>query len=226
MKKIFLASFLLLSIVELKAQKDSGTITYQIANIDFIDKGEHADVTAVMLMAKKQQYHLNFNKSYSSFTMIESMNDEAYSAFHNKMAKIYVSVYDYYFDYRNKQLIEQDNQGALLVQKLKKLPWEITSESKMIDHYQCFKATYTFEYLARDQKMKTNSIVAWFAPSLPYAYGPKNYHGLPGLILELTDRTVTFLVSKIEFSDLSVEIKLPTGKRIPKEQFEKTILKN
>lgn len=212
--------------IQVFAQKTSGAITYEVANIDYVDKGGNSDATAMLSMAKIQKYKLLFNNEITSFTMLELMTNERYSDFYNKLAKIYVSNADFYFDYKNNVVIESRTDGTILEQKNGKVPWVITSEIKMIDKYQCYKATYTFEYLARDQKMKTRVITAWFAPSLPYPYGPKNYHGLPGLILELTDRTVTFLVSKIELSDLSLQINLPTGQRIPKDDYEKVILKN
>jgi GLPGLI family protein len=209
--------------IQLFAQKSVGKITYKIANIDFVDKGGNADATAMLSMAKKQQYQLLFNNKQTSFTLLELMPDESFSEFHNTLAKIYISNSDFYFDYKNNDLLEGRKDGTIVEQKIQKLPWEITSETKIIDQYQCYKATYTFEYLARDYKMKTRVITDWFAPSLPYPYGPKNYQGLPGLILELTDRTVTFLASKIELSDKELEIKLPTGKRIDKVSFDKMI---
>jgi GLPGLI family protein len=208
------------------SQNSSGKITYKIANIDFVDKGGNADATAMLSIAKTQQYQLLFNNEQISFRMLESMSNESTSAFHNKLAKIYVSNSDFYFDYKNNHLLESKNDGTILEQKIQKLSWKITNETKMIDNYKCYRATYSFEYMARDYKMKTRIITAWFAPNLPYPYGPKNYHGLPGLILELTDRTVTFLVSKIELSDKQVEIKIPSGQRISKDEYEKAILRN
>ena len=224
MRKLVLVNLALFLSLQLTAQKTSGTIVYKIVNIDFVDKGTNADVTNMFVTANKQQYQLLFNKEYASFTLVDYMADESTHAFYNKMAKIYLSGFDYYYDYSNSILLEASPDGDLLEQKLKKIPWEITSESKMIDTYQCYKATYTFEYLMRGGTMKPRVITAWFAPSLPYAFGPKNYYGLPGLILELTDRTVTFLVSEIRLSDTEIEIKIPKGRRIPKEEFEKALL--
>lgn len=211
--------------MQLSAQKTSGKITYDIAQIEFIDQGKNADFTNMLKSAKQQQYQLLFNKDLTSFTLVDYMTDESFSPFYNSLAKTYVSYADYYFDYKNKDKIEEIADGTLLEQKIPKLDWKITSEAKTIDQYQCYKATYSFDYMSRGKNI-TRLIVAWFAPSLPYPYGPKNYHGLPGLILELTDRTVTFLASKIELSDKPIEIKIPSGQRISKEQFEKAILKN
>jgi GLPGLI family protein len=205
------------------AQKQSGKITYKIANIDFVDKGLNADVTATNDAAKKQFYQLNFNKSHVNFFLLEKLSEENFSEFHNTLAKIMVSQYDYYTDYPNNLMLQISRDGTIIEKNLEKLQWVVTSESKMIDQYQTYKATYTFEYLARDQKMKTKVITAWFAPSLPYPYGPKDYYGLPGLILELTEGDITFLVSKIELSDSEMEIKLPNGKRIDKDTYLKKI---
>lgn len=70
-------------------------------------------------------------------------------------------------------------------------------------------------------------IVAWFAPSLPYSYGPKYFTGLPGLILELTDRKVTFLASSIIIlKDEELPIDFPKGKTISQEDYTKKVMSN
>jgi GLPGLI family protein len=223
MRKIILITLIGLVSFSVLAQKKSGKISYKIANVDFVDKGTNADITATNDAAKKQLYQLNFNQTIVNFFLPETLSRENGSDFHNTLAKILVSQYDYYIDHPNKIILELSSDGTIIKKELIKLPWNITSEGKMIDQYQCYKATYTFEYLARNQKMKTRVITAWFAPSLPYPYGPKDYYGLPGLILELTEGDITFLVSKIELFDSEVEIKLPNGKRIDENTYLKKI---
>jgi GLPGLI family protein len=223
MRKIILITLIGFVSFSVLAQKKSGKISYKIANVDFVDKGTNADVTATNDAAKKQLYQLNFNQTIVNFFLPETLSRENGSDFHNTLAKIIVSKYDYYIDHPNKIILELSSDGTIIKKELIKLPWNVTSEGKMIGQYQCYKATYTFEYLARNQKMKTRVITAWFAPSLPYPYGPKDYYGLPGLILELTEGDITFLVSKIELFDSEVEIKLPNGKRIDESTYLKKI---
>jgi GLPGLI family protein len=223
MRKIILITLIGFVSFSVLAQKKSGKISYKIANVDFVDKGTNADVTATNDAAKKQLYQLNFNQTIVNFFLPETLSQENGSDLDNTLAKIIVSQYDYYIDHPNKIILEISSDGTIIKKELLKLPWDITSEGKMIDQYQCYKATYTFEYLARNQKMKTRVITAWFAPSLPYPYGPKDYYGLPGLILELTEGDITFLVSKIELFDSEAEIKLPNGKRIDENTYLKKI---
>lgn len=227
MKVIVKLIFILLIGTSINAQKiNSGKITYYIPEVSLLNERNNVDITNMIAMTKRQHYQLDFNKGYSSFLMVGVMDREEYSEFYISLAKNFVSYADIYYDYNNRRLIEVVLDGTLLESKMQQLPWHITTETKIIDQYQCYKATYTFDYLARDQKLKTTVVTAWFAPSLPYSYGPKNYHGLPGLILELTDNSVTFLVSKIELLTEEIQIKFPKGKVIQKEEFEKAILKN
>jgi GLPGLI family protein len=58
------------------------------------------------------------------------------------------------------------------------IPWVIENETKMISGQQCQKASCHF---------KGRSYTAWFAPQLPFPYGPWKLCALPGLILEATD---------------------------------------
>ena len=45
--------------------------------------------------------------------------------------------------------------------------------------------------------MKEITISAWYTPQIPVSAGPGNYHGLPGLILEVNDGSETVICSKI-----------------------------
>ena len=68
-------------------------------------------------------------------------------------------------------------------------------------------------------------MTAWFAPSLPYSFGPKNYYGLPGLILELTEGSTTYIVTKIELSNKNISVVQPRGKTISREEYNKRLKK-
>ena len=99
MKTLTQLLVLILINASLFAQKSSGKITYEIAYINFEDRGNNEDITSMLAMAKKQKYQLVFNKDCTSFTMPEVMTNEVYSEFHNVLAKNYVSFTDFYFDY-------------------------------------------------------------------------------------------------------------------------------
>jgi len=69
--------------------------------------------------------------------------------------------------------------------------WKITNETKQIQNYNCYKATTTF---------RGNNFEVWFTPEIPINAGPWKWYGLPGLILEATDKdqSVVFKLEKIE----------------------------
>lgn len=59
--------------------------------------------------------------------------------------------------------------------------WTITEETKNIDGYLCIKAVGKMEHITDPTRHTT--IEAWFAPDIPYAYGPSSAVGLPGLVV-------------------------------------------
>ncbi|MDE6377477.1 MAG: GLPGLI family protein, partial [Duncaniella sp.] len=60
------------------------------------------------------------------------------------------------------------------------LPWQLTDETKKIGEYTARKAT-----LDRDGRQWT----AWFTTDLPCQGAPRDFNGLPGVVLELADST-------------------------------------
>lgn len=77
--------------------------------------------------------------------------------------------------------------------------WKITTETKVIDGYTCYKAIGINQIIYKELVFN-HQIIAWFCPDLPYSIGPMGYGGLPGLILEIRIRNATYLATKIEMN--------------------------
>ncbi len=75
----------------------------------------------------------------------------------------------------------------------------------------------------QNNKITRNEVTAWFAPDLPFQFGPNGYGLLPGLILQLSSNRVNFYAKKINF-DKKIKIKkINAGIKISEEEFESLI---
>ncbi|MAP79827.1 MAG: GLPGLI family protein [Aequorivita sp.] len=75
-----------------------------------------------------------------------------------------------------KQKVLKDN---FSYEENPKLKWQISNENKIVADYQCKKATT--EYAGREYS-------AWFTSKIPISSGPYKFGGLPGLIVEISDK--------------------------------------
>ena len=110
----------------------------------------------------------------------------------------------------------------------------MSSETKNIGKYTCYKATYTKE--VENKKMtlvdgkseiKTTkekvTTTAWYTPEIPLSHGPDNYQGLPGLILEINDGKTTIVCTEIIINPTEkIAITEPKkGKVVSQKKFNK-----
>lgn len=102
--------------------------------------------------------------------------------------------------------------------------WKVSSESKMIGDYTCYKATGFKVYNAGGKEMRI-PIIAWFCPEIPYSFGPLQYGGLPGLIMELqTNRTLYGLISiDLKKNNLAIA-KMPDWEKITEDEHQKRFI--
>jgi len=108
--------------------------------------------------------------------------------------------------------------SKFIVKVENKNDWLLSNDSKEIDGYTCFKATKT--KLLIDGR--TINITAWYTTKIPLHFGPKEYFGLPGLIIELTDDKVTYGLKKVIFdSKKSIDFKIANTKIYSDQEFKK-----
>ena len=105
--------------------------------------------------------------------------------------------------------------------------WRFINEKKTISGYECLKAMTTLELLNRKGITDTLKITAWYTKEIPYSFGPKNYVGLPGLILELHEgeNRFSYIVDQVRMRVLeNVDLVFPIGAEIVTEvEFKKEI---
>ena len=110
------------------------------------------------------------------------------------------------------------------------IQWNLTSEKKVVSGYTCYKALTTTKFTDRKGQTSNIEIIAWYAPTLSLPFGPKNYGGLPGLILELhegEDR-ISYYVEKILLDKkiTDKELSMPKVDRVVSEQEYLNIVNN
>lgn len=219
-KKNFIIS--LFSINSIFSQ--SGQVFYEAISKKFPETNENkADAYITELENSKILLELKFNKTTSYFAKTNLNKSDDYN-FGEEALSILIGYEELFYSLKEKSLYL--NSDEILVKKPSNHNWNISSESKKIDNYLCYKATCTESYTARDGKTKERVITAWFCPELPYSFGPLEFNGLPGLILELEKNGNKVVAKSIVLSNKEIELKIPNKKTITKEQYDKKIKEN
>ncbi len=209
-------------------------------------------IKEMMKMRSEKTYNLTFNKTASIYkeqvklaqpgmqTRFRFMGSGANNIYYkNTKQKIYANQTELF----GKNFLVKDT--------LQKLNWKLGKESKMIGNYLCFKATaqkkisepaIRFRRSSRgaktnnknksenkpnDSTAKTVLVTAWYTPQIPISQGPKDFWGLPGLILEVGyDKTILLCTKIVLNSKDKKNITIPTkGKEVSQTEYNKIIVK-
>lgn len=182
-------------------------------------KDESEYINNCIKIANKLNFTLKFNKDISSFKLNEyTKENDLYD-----IAIVMAGNENVYVNNRNKEILVETNEKVLITENYNDRKWLITKESKKIDDFQCFKAIFKYNQIDRNGINRSNEIIAWFTPKLPFSYGPKNYYGLPGLILEVTQNKVTYLATKIELSNKDIVLTIPKRKSISRDEYNQKL---
>ena len=197
----------------------------------------------------EKTYILTFNVEESFFKEDEKL--DAISGATDSWGKNFAQGDQYKNVKTNMLLQDQEFYGKkfLVKDKLQKIEWNMTSETKQIGKYSCFKATasiptndllwYSFSWGriqnndqsntddTSEEKVNMTDIEAWYSPQIPVGHGPSEYWGLPGLILEVSAGNTTMLCTKIVMNPKEkTKIEAPKkGKEITKKEYQETLVK-
>ena len=225
MKKIL---FLLL--INCLTYAQSGTVVYETISKKYLENNKNSknaskDVTDLLKLIENTSLEatLNFNSQTSYFFIDDKRNNSEITTAEtiSRLLMEFNITYTFLKDSSVYQLIDN-----VLVHNKIKLNWKIENESKKIDDYICYKATLVEKYKNRQNQDKEKTIVAWFCPEIPYSFGPNEYYGLPGLILELEKGENKYIAKKITLSKETIAIELPKKKIISKEEYHKKLKEN
>ncbi|UPT69292.1 MAG: GLPGLI family protein [Flavobacterium sp. JAD_PAG50586_2] len=177
------------------------------------------------------EFNLYFDKDKSIFKLVDNIGaDDQTIEYHITRM---ISNELFYKDLVKKEKIKQTTSMDELfnvINPFDEYNWVVTNETKVIDGYTCYKASCQYEeYDGNRKKQLVFNPFVWFAPSLPYPFGPSGLDGLPGLVLEGSfNGTVYFYATKIEFDDKALtKIQRPIhGKYVTREEFDKIIVEN
>lgn len=208
MRSLFFILFF--SSLNLLAQNDKLNVKYDviIGDDDKISKDNIISVyhKSASENAKYLSFTLSVNDLETYFYVNNTIEDsssggiafaKAFSGFTSTTYSELNSPYYY-------QSFDESILGKYVLQKVKiKYNWRLTTETKDISGFLCYKAT--FEDVVTNLLSGKESkflVTAWYAPQIPISSGPLFYNGLPGLILELDRRGVVFGAKQIEFNPI------------------------
>ena len=162
---------------------------------------------------------LKFNENESIFKLIDASESGL-----NQMAISYaeniISKGKYYFN-KKENILLRESHGYDEYTLIKSYPldieWKITKDTKRIGEYLCVKAT-RIETKTNNKKEREFVVEAWFCPDIPVTFGPKEFVGLPGLVLEVKDPMFTFSAIHIDLGRDNMNIPTLYSKHVITEE--------
>ena len=249
-KKILLVLTLCLCTSILLAQEFTGSAIYK-TDMKMEVKLDSSNTSANQMdliqqqlkLAMQKDFELTFNKTESNWREMEKLDKPAGSSASGMDVQIQIvgtgggSDGLLYKNTKTKKILEgADAFGKLFLvsEELEPVEWEMTSETKQIGKYTCYKAISKREVTEltmsdvdgkteekEEKRMQTTTV--WYTPEIPVNHGPERHWGLPGLILEVnTGRRIMICTKVVLNPENPIAIEIPTkGKKVNGEEYEK-----
>jgi len=181
-------------------------------------------IEEMMKSRLEKTFVLTFNKTASIYKEEEKLDQ---SASRGGMRMMMVGGAGSGKHYKNSQTKtstkenEFSGKNFLIKDDLVTYDWKMEQETKMIGENLCFKATTVIEVPVRENNfrfgrrnnndtekeepkkeekedvMELIIVTAWYTQDIPVSHGPRDYWGLPGLILEIDAGQTKILCTKI-----------------------------
>lgn len=176
---------------------DNGTFTK--------DKVFGDSFLSAMKESNKLSYGLIINSNESKF--FDLTESSLQNNTNSNLAKIFTNYTGIIYTINNQVISQSKILGENIYTKKDLMnDWILANENKIIDGFTCYKATRTYK-IKNPKGEFSYPVTAWYCPQIPFKYGPNGYGNLPGLILELQVRNVSFFTKKI---DLNSDAKFDT----------------
>lgn len=163
------------------------------------DSNVKASIESINNSFSQLDFNLVANKNAASFSLIPYMDSEKKTI--NPRSIFIGGGNGYYYSDRKKDSLyhqyELFDKTFIVRFPLKRYDWVLHKESKIIKGFYCYKAT-AVEKINDFRGTFEINIEAWYTLDIPLNFGPADYSGLPGLILEAGNGKVSFRVTKIE----------------------------
>lgn len=230
----------------LYAQEIEGIATYksqrkmEIQLDSTMNDAMQEQIRAMLKKQSEKEFTLQFSNNESQYKEVARLDDE--TSLSGGGVRVVVAGAGGGNDVLYKNLAENNftdqvevfGKQFLIKDELEDREWEMSKETKNIGQYTCFKATAkttrrvmtsvsSSEGANKESDLEEEVLItAWYTPQIPVKNGPSQYHGLPGLILEVNDGSETILCSKIVLNpEKKISIKEPTkGKVVTNEEYE------
>ena len=258
MKKIQIVVGFLIALTSITttatAQMKEGKISYE-RKINMHRNLPDPQMKSMIPEFRTDKFELIFNESVSLFRSV--VDDEAPDPFANAggggggmrmnfrmpTANTFTDVAKQ-MQYEERAFFEKE---FLIVDSLKQYKWKLSEETKTIAKQLCKKATTMITAPQMRMRVsiggpgnntdtaantprapKETELVVWYAENIPVSFGPDNYSGLPGVIMEIDQDNGANVTTAVEVSAKypKKELVAPTkGEKMNRAQFQENMQK-
>jgi len=258
MKKIQLVLGLMIAFISIStsaiAQMKEGKISYE-RKINMHRNLPDPQMKSMVPEFRTDKFELIFNESVSLFRSV--VDDEAPDPFANAggggggmrmnfrmpTANTFTDV-SKQMQYEERAFFEKE---FLIIDSLKQSKWKLSEETKTIAKQLCKKATTMITAPQMRMRVsiggggnntdtaantprapKETELVVWYAENIPVSFGPDNYSGLPGVIMEIDQDNGATVTTAVEVSSRypKKELVAPTkGDKMNRAQFQENMQK-